>query len=131
MKLDHQMMTCKIIRANLNILQDHEAEEEMEKEEDKDSHSNSAAASKLGAAYSRRPLSFGRLYLGSGNKAIAFQVLELEHAADPAYHQFRTHFARFLKNTFPSEFAPNWRLNPTEKVCRSNYLSGCLFLTID
>ena len=118
MKLDHQMLTCKIIRANLDILQEHKAEED--DGDDEDSHSNSAAAFKPGAAYSHRTLSFGRLYLGSSNTATALQVFELDRAADPAYNQFRTRFAQFLKTTFPEEFAANWRLNPIDKVRRWN-----------
>lgn len=98
MRLDHQMLTCKIIRANVNILQDSLAEEEIE---DEDLGSDLAAASKQRLSSSRRPMSFGRLYLGSSNKSVSFRDFESAHAEDPACLQFRTRFARFLKATFP------------------------------
>ncbi|KAF7799477.1 hypothetical protein EIP86_010712, partial [Pleurotus ostreatoroseus] len=115
MRIDHDTLTCKIIRANVDIYEKHRKDLEDEEDEKEDTQ-NAPSSGPI------RTLSFGRLYLGSCDRPTTYRKLEAAHKHDLAYRWFHTRLARFLSSTFPHANGKDWVIKLDDKIQEFKYV---------
>ena len=75
-------------------------------------------------AESHKPTFFGNVYLGAPQKPASFDAVQKAHSDDPAFRQFRAHFAKALNELLCQDDSPVQLLNGAQvSVTDENFVS--------